>query len=186
MKLEKLNLGSGQRPFKAPWINIDAQNQNYPQDINTIQTDAKSLGMFQSRSVEIIVTHHLVEHIPVHEVSSYVGEWHRVLKRDGKLAVFVPNLRELDKAWLDGKVDTYIHNVNTYGAYQNNDFDIHKWGYDEQELRDRIACKGPDGKCMFDWDVRIINQDTLREPFYQNSDCVLDWWILALEFTKRQ
>ena len=43
------------------------------------------------------------------------------------LSIFVPNLRILNRAWLDGKIDTFIHNVNTYGAYQDSIHDLHKW-----------------------------------------------------------
>ena len=32
----KLNLGSGQRPFKSPWLNVDIRDQGYPVDVLTI------------------------------------------------------------------------------------------------------------------------------------------------------
>jgi len=67
-----------------------------------ILTDAKDLHMIKDNSVEVIVAHHLVEHIAIHELKAYLTEWQRVLKPSGVLSIFVPNIRELDKAWLDG------------------------------------------------------------------------------------
>ena len=131
--MHKINLASGQRPFPKPWINVDlieqfdGEGKQYELDI---KTDAKDLHMFDDNSVDIIVAHHLVEHIALHDVHSYVSEWYRVLRPGGILAVFVPNLREINRAWLEGRIDTYIHNVNTYGAYQGHVEYLHKWGYD--------------------------------------------------------
>jgi len=174
----KINLASGQRPFKT-WTNIDAQEQGYQVEIIA---DAKKIPL-DDKVADIIVAHHLVEHIAIHELQTYVAEWFRILKNGGKLAVFVPNLKELDKAWIEGRVDTYIHNVNTYGAWQGSNYDLHKWGYDKQELIDRMS--GWDGNHkVFEWQTREITRDVLNEPLYQGSDCVLDWWILAIEFTK--
>lgn len=173
----RINLASGQRPFKG-WTNIDAKDQGYQVDI---VTDAKDLNMINDASVDIIVAHHLVEHIAIHDLNTYLKEWQRVLKKGGILSIHVPNLKELDRAWLEGKIDTYIHNVNTYGAYQDSIHDLHKWGYDEQELRDRLS--GWTGeKNEIEWgEIRPYNRDN---PLYEGAEISTDWWILNLEFVK--
>ncbi len=180
----KINLASGQRPFPKPWINVDlieqfdGEGKPYALDI---KTDAKDLHMFDDNSVDIIVAHHLVEHIPLHEISSFIAEWHRVLRAGGILAVYVPNLKEIDRAWLEGRIDTFIHNVNTYGAYQGHIEDTHKWGYDEAELRDRVS--GWDGnQKSIGWSR--IEKPNYSDPRYQGADVAHDWWILEMEFTK--
>ena len=173
----KINLASGQRPFPKPWVNVDAIEQGYPVDI---LTDAKDLSMFEDNSVDIIVAHHLVEHIAIHDLEAYLTEWWRVLKPGGILAVFVPNIREIDKAWLEGRIDTYIHNVNTYGAYQGHVEDLHKWAYDERELDDRM--RGWDGSNVkFMWEAGSYNPS---DPRYEGAEIAQDWWILSREFKK--
>lgn len=172
--MKKINLASGQRPFDKSWINIDIINQGYPVDI---LTDANNLSMFEDGSVDIIVAHHLVEHIAIHDLEGYIKEWQRVLKVGGILSVFVPNLRELDKAWLEGKIDTYIHNVNTYGAWQGHIGDLHKWGYDEKELIARVSGDG-----RIHWSE--IRGYIPSLPVYVGANIAQDWWILSKEFVK--
>lgn len=181
----KLNLASGQRPFPT-WTNIDFRKQfkddGTPYQIE-IESDVHKLPMIEDNSVDIIVAHHLVEHFQLNDLLDISKEWHRVLKPGGKLAVFVPNARELAKAWLEGRIDNFIFFVNMYGAYQGHPEDTHKWNFDRNELHDRMS--GWDGKNReIDWKVRDITGDVLREPAYQGSNCSLDWWILAMEFTK--
>lgn len=181
--MTKINLASGQRPFPKPWINIDLIEQfdgngnRYHVDI---LTDADNLSMFEDNSVDMIVAHHLIEHIAIHDLERYVAEWWRVLKQGGILSVHVPNIREIDRAWLDGKIDTFIHNVNTYGAFQGHVEDLHKWAYDHNELRDRIS--GWDGsKRKFEWKTQNYNPSN---PLYQSANIATDWWILNMEFVK--
>lgn len=176
----QLNLASGQRPFKKPWVNIDIKDQGYPIDIIT---DIKELSMFEDNSVDIIVLHHVVEHIAIHELESYVSEWYRVLKKGGKMAVFVPNLKEINRAWQENRISTFIHNVNTYGAYQDSIHDLHKWGYDQTELVNRLSCRNEQtGEIKFNWDR--IQSPEYNSPLYQGAEIARDWWILESEFVK--
>lgn len=174
--MKKINLASGQRPFPKPWVNIDIRDQGYDVDI---LADAKELP-FEDNSVDIIVAHHLWEHIPLHEQESYSREWWRVLKKGGILAVFVPNMRILAKAWVDGKIDTFTFCVNSHGAWQGHVTDLHRWSYDEMELKDRLRVW--DGKeCKFDFKTRAVGKSN---PLYRGSDIAHDWWILGMEFVK--
>lgn len=176
----KLNLASGQRPFIKPWVNIDVKEQGYSVDI---LTDIKDLSMIANETVDVIVLHHVVEHIAIHEISNYVREWRRVLRVGGKMAVFVPNLREINKAWQENRISTFIHNVNTYGAYQDSVHDLHKWGYDMPELANRLSGKNEQtGEVEFNWSV--IQSVSLNDPIYQGADLAHDWWILEAEFIK--
>lgn len=178
----KLNLASGQRPYPKPWINIDIKDQGYEVDY---LADIKDLHMIGDESVDIAVLHHVVEHIAIHDLENYIREWQRVLKKGGKLVVCVPNLKEIDKAWQEGRIDTYIHNVNTYGAYQSGVEDLHKWGYDYNELVDRMSGKDQFGVSKFNWSiVQPIQQYMLQSDLYKGADIAMDWWILAVEFTK--
>lgn len=182
----KLNLASGQRPFKEPWKNIDIRKQ-YDSKGNPYKLDVeaniKDLHMFPDESADILVAHHCLEHIDMSEVFSTAKEWYRVMKKGGKLAVFVPNMRALVDAWIAGKIDNYIFNVNVFGAYQGHLEDLHRWSYTERYLIDQMS--GWDGnKNELDWKTRIITPDVLRESIYKDAEVSLDWWILAMEFEK--
>jgi predicted SAM-dependent methyltransferase len=180
IKMIQINLASGQRPFEKPWVNVDLIDQGYPIDIIT---DAKDLSMFEADTVDMIVAHHLVEHIAIHDLEAYVTEWWRVLKPGGILSIFVPNMREIAKAWLEGKdgFSTYLHNVNTYGAWQGHIADLHKWGYDERELIDRI-CSWDGKEKKFNWHDQPYNPSN---PLYRGANIAQDWWILSREFVKQ-
>lgn len=179
----KLNLASGQRPFGEGWTNIDIKDQGYPVDI---LTDIKDLSMIEDGSVEVIVLHHVVEHIAIHELNDYIREWRRVLKEGGRMAIFAPNLKEINKAWVEGRISTFIHNVNTFGAYQDSIHDLHKWGYDYEELIHRIGGRNEQtGEYSFSWKARVLEPHIVQnDPIYRGSDVAFDWWILAVEFEK--
>jgi predicted SAM-dependent methyltransferase len=174
----KINLASGERPFSNPWVNIDIKDQGYKIDIIA---DALDLNMIKDETVDVIVAHHLLEHIPLHHVEVAIAEWRRVLKKGGILFISVPNLKEINKAWIEGRIDTFIHNVNTYGAFKDSHHDLHKWGYDQRELEDRVS--GWDGNNKkFDWsEIRAYNPNN---PLYQGANIATDWWILEREFVK--
>ena len=173
----KINLASGQRPFKKPWINVDIRNQGYDIDI---ECDVKKLP-FEDNSCDILVAHHLWEHIPLHEQEETIREWYRVLKKGGTLAIFVPNMREIASAWLTHRIDSFIFNVNTYGAWQGHTTDLHRWSYDDKELYDRVTCLR-EGKSLFEFDYQNYNPNN---PLYHGADIAQDWWILSKEFIKK-
>ncbi len=82
----KINLASGQRPFKKPWINVDIREQGYEIDI---ECDVKNLP-FDDESCDILVAHHLWEHIALDEQEETIREWYRVLKKGGILSIHIP------------------------------------------------------------------------------------------------
>jgi predicted SAM-dependent methyltransferase len=173
----KINLASGQRPFKKPWINVDIRHQGYDIDI---EADVKELP-FEDESCDILVAHHLWEHIPLEQQEETIREWYRVLKKGGILSIHIPNMKELCKAWLEGRINTYIFNVNTYGAFQGYVTDLHRWSYDEKELEDRVKCWNG-SVYKFDFEYRNYNK---FNSLYLGSDIAEDWWILSKEFVKR-
>jgi SAM-dependent methyltransferase len=185
--MQRLNLASGQRPFPT-WTNVDIRKQfkddGTPYQIE-VEADVRKLDMFEDNSVDTIVAHHLVEHFHLNDQLDIAKEWHRVLKPGGKLAVFVPNIKALAEAWLGGRIDNFIFFVNMYGAYQGYYEDTHKWGFDENELRDRLS--GWDGSNRnLEWaNIQLLTPNMIaRDDHYQGADVAFDWWILSMEFTK--
>lgn len=165
-----LNVGSGQRRFdtKYGWTNIDIQTKHPP----NVLGDMFRLPI-RSDIVNYVVSHHTIEHLGCGEADEFVREAQRVLVPGGSLLVFVPNLRALAQRWLMGQLDDFLYMANVYGAYQGDEADRHKWGYDPRTLVDYLEkIGGWKGVKVFDW--RTI----------PGADIARDWWILGVEAVK--
>lgn len=164
----RLNLGSGQRPFAKPWINVDAQERWKPD----LVADCTHLP-YADGSCDMIVFSHVLEHFGCGEGLSVLKESYRLLATGGSLIVAVPNLRALAQNWLMGKLDTETYIINLYGAYMGDEADRHKFGFVEETLRDEIKRAGAWHSVLpFDW--RAIS----------GMDVGKDWWVLCLEAVK--
>lgn len=159
-----LNLGSGQRPFKPPFVNIDAQARWNPD----VVADCSSLP-YPDGSCEMIVLHHVLEHFGCGEGSGLIREAWRLLRPGGSLLVFVPDMRALAQRWLLGQLDTETYMINLYGAFMGDDHDRHRWGFTETTLELELhGCEWSQVK-RFDW-RRVAGADIAK-----------DWWVLGLE-----
>lgn len=169
----RLNVGSGQRPFGRPFVNVDV-NPRWKPDI---VADGASMPMFEDGSAEIIVLHHVLEHAGCGEAAPMIRECHRILKPSGSLLVFVPDMRALATRWLTRQITDQIYFTNVYGAYMNDEADRHKWGYTRESLvhflRDSINPSRWDSVLPFDW--RKIEGADIAGP---------DFWIAGMEAIK--
>lgn len=162
-----LNLGSGQRKFDKPWINIDVSDREKPD----LVCDIRHLP-YEDGSADMIVLHHVLEHFHCGEEQNQVlNECHRLLKSGSSLLVFVPDTRKLAQRWLTCQIDDYTFFVNTYGAYQGLEGDSHYWGFTQFSLLAKMSEYFKETK-FFDW--RKI----------KNASIARDWWILAIEGIK--
>lgn len=168
----KINLGSGQRAFKPPWINVDVQPKWCP---DVIADGANLKGCFEDDSAEVIVLHHVLEHFGCGEADAMLKECYRILRPGGSLIVTVPDMAELSAAFTDRlhpkyKMDTQLFMTNVYGAYLGDDADRHAWGFDEESLHKTLQAAAPWKEVKaFDW----------RE--IQGASIAKDWWILGVE-----
>jgi len=121
----KLNLGSGQRPFGEPWINVDCQERWKPDVLN----DISHLPMFGDKSADMIVLHQVLEHFGCGEANRVLEECYRILAPKGSLIITLPDLRRLAQRWLTNQIDDYTFFVNCMGAYMGDEADRHKWHY---------------------------------------------------------
>jgi SAM-dependent methyltransferase len=126
----RLNVGSGQRPFKQPFINVDVNPKWRPD----VVADGEHMPMFEDGSADVIVLHHVLEHFGCGEASVMIRECQRILCPGGSLLVFVPDMRKLLGMWNIGRLTTQVFMTNVYGAYMNSEADRHKWGYDKTSL----------------------------------------------------
>jgi len=165
----RLNVGSGQRPFAKPWINIDVEERWKPD----VVCDASRLP-YDDGTAEMIVLHQVLEHFGCGEGQGLLRECHRVLQPSGSLLVFVPDMRALAQRWLMGKLDTQIYMTNVYGAYMGDEHDRHKWGYIHTTLFNEL-------RAVARWQV-LLDFDWRQLPGADLPSA--DWWMLAKEAVK--
>ena len=164
-----LNLGSGQRPFSAPWLNVDSQAKWEPDVCMDAHEYLKSLP---DNCADMICLHHVLEHFGCGEGDGLLQESLRVLSTGGSLLVFVPDMLELAHMWIEGRISDQIYMTNIYGAYMSDEADRHKWGFSQQSLQGNLKALGFSKVLKFDW-RKIPGADIGR-----------DRWILGLEAVK--
>jgi len=168
-----LNVGSGQRPFKSvfdevQWINVDAVEKWSPD----LVCDGAHLP-YPDEYADYFVLHHVLEHFGLGEGAGLVKEANRVLKPGGSLIACVPNMRALAERWITGEISEYIFMVNTYGAYMGHEEDRHKFGFTAESLAEFIYKNAT-------W--KQIVSPIKRDPI--GSSIAHDWWILEVEAVK--
>ncbi len=165
-----LNIGSGQRPFTSTpeiqWRNIDSQERWNPD----LVCDGARIPL-PDNYADVVVLHHVLEHFGCGEGWSLIYEAHRLLKPKGSLLVFVPNLRALAQRWLSGGLSTQIYVTNLYGAYMGSEDDRHKWGFDEDSLREFLG--------QIRWEVKPFDWRVIP-----GADIARDFWIIGAECVK--
>ena len=166
---KRLNIGSGQRPFGPGWTNVDINPRWNPD----VLADAASMPMFEDATADLIVAHHVIEHVGLGEFDGAVRECHRVLRPGGSLIITTPDLDALVRGWIEQRLTDYLFCVQLYGAYMDNEADRHKWLYTKQTLAKAVGNAAQWEKLLpFDWG-RIDGADIAR-----------DWYILGLEAVK--
>src|SRR6267142_2149275 len=156
-----LNCGSGQRPFDRTqgWVNIDINLRWEPDLI----ADCNHLTMYEDAHVDMVVSHHCLEHVGCGEADGFIREAWRVLKPEGSLIVAVPNMRKLATLWLSGELTTQIYMTNVYGAYMGHEEDRHKWGFDPLSLEGQLKVAPWRMVAPFDW-RHIPGADIANDP----------------------
>lgn len=169
--MHKINLASGQRPFDSPWVNVDIREQGYPVDVIADITQLPN----SINDVEIFVAHHVIEHLDMSVVGNLFKDYFNRLRIGGKLLVAVPDMRAIVDAWTSGRINNYIFNVNTYGAYQGFPTDLHRWSYTEESLMTTADSE---------WTIKRRIHGLHELQGYDGADLALDWWILMVELVK--
>jgi SAM-dependent methyltransferase len=165
----QINLGSGQRKFSSPWINVDVQAKWTPDIIS----DGVSMPMFADNSAKTIVMHHVLEHFGCNEADHVIRECYRILAPGGSLIVTVPDIPNLMKGFFQDRINLQVLMTNLYGAYMGDEADRHKWGYGSLSLYQYLFQCAP-------W-KKAITFDHREIP---GADIAKDWWILGMEAIK--
>lgn len=167
-----LNCGSGQRPFASgsniQWVNLDINPLSNPD----VLADCKDLSAWDNGTVDLVVSHHCLEHEQCGEGAGFVREAWRVLKPGGSLLVFVPDLRALAQRWLLGQLDTQVYLTNVYGPFDGTQGSIHRWGFDREHLHKFLSESAPWGEVKpFDW-RQIEGMNAARDWHVLSCECV--------------
>lgn len=106
---------------------------------------ASLTGLGEIGEYDIVFCSHTLEHLYTHEVSDAIDEFYRVLKKDGVLIVWVPDLTNVQcddtvlfKApggWITGK-DMY-YGFSKY--VQSNPYMAHKTGFTRTTLKNTLT-----------------------------------------------
>lgn len=166
----RLNLGSGQRPFKAPFLNYDIQIGKWRD--YTLEQGCKWVDMPWARTYEMIVLHHVLEHFGCGEADDLVGICYEALEKKGSLIVCVPDVYKLARGWMTNRIDIQVYLTNVYGAYMGADADRHKWGYTTKSLIDYLS----------KWEWRKLEPFDFRDIV--GADIAKDWYITGVEGIK--
>ena len=171
-----LNVGAGQRPFSnvpevIEWANVDkVWHKGMPEP--DLICDGAHLP-FGGSQADYFVLNHVYEHEGLGEGDGLIQEAWRVLKPGGSLIVTVPDLRELAKGLIQGRLDTITYAITLYGAFMGHEEDRHKFGYDYNLLAECLQKCSPWREVKkFDW----------RE--IPGSSIPKDWWIAGVECVK--
>lgn len=121
----KLHIGGKQ--VKEGWkiLNIQqAPGVDYLGDIS-------DLSQFADRSIDEVYASHVLEHVPLHDISKAVSGIFRVLKRGGRALISVPDLDVLCAAFLSPNL-SFEQKYNVVGMMfggQIDAYDFHHFGW---------------------------------------------------------
>lgn len=139
-----LHLGAGNVKIEK-MINCDMYHPSAD-----LKIDAINLFSFENESVDIIETHHMIEHLSFKQTENAINEWHRVLNKEGLLILSCPDLTKVCMMWLwytitypiapnQEKLD-YI--IKMFAGPQDYEGMIHKNAFDKRRLKKILEKNG--------------------------------------------
>ncbi|MDP8566378.1 tetratricopeptide repeat protein [Methylophilus aquaticus] len=145
----KLNLGCGDKHL-AGYINVDLVINEGAKKPDVI-CDIKALTVFESNSVDEILSVHVVEHFWRWEVLDVLKEWVRVLKPGSTMILECPNLIAACELFLKNPELATTHGTPEhertmwvfYGDPGWRDpYMVHRWGYTPKSLAELMRQAG--------------------------------------------
>lgn len=106
--------------------------------------DCTDLSQFAAGSVEIVYASHVFEHLGLAEFPKVLAGVRRILRKDGRLLVSVPDLEVLCRLMLDGELsldDKWMVVRMMFGG-QSDAYDFHKIGLTRDLLISSLAQSG--------------------------------------------
>lgn len=139
----KLNLGCGQYKMDG-YVNVDKYDHRAD-----LHMDISDLN-FVENSVDEIIGIHIFEHLNPYKVSTYLSDWFKMLKPQGKLILEMPNIEDICKDFTNAdKEKRKILTLCVYGAYDtltegktDNITSPHLWGWYPDLLKEILEQVG--------------------------------------------
>lgn len=122
----KLDIGAGDFRRDADYKTVDVHGEP------DVRADMWELP-FGDGEVDEIYSSHALEHVPMAKVPETLKEWLRVLRKDGRLELLVPNFDYIAKYWLTGS-DRGWAEAMVFGM-QKTEGDFHRCAFTPALLR---------------------------------------------------
>lgn len=133
----RVHLGCG-NDYWMGWCNIDVDQRSTAD----IVAPAWELP-FDDESVDVIESRHMFEHLTPYQAGQSLGEWRRVLRVGGRLAIECPDVLKSAEMILD---DSRRHEglIGIYGlpGEPYTPFQSHRWGWSPTSLSELLAKSG--------------------------------------------
>lgn len=123
----KLNIGCGNRRLDG-YTGIDA----VPRPAADIVAPAHAVPLPDGCASEVLAVH-VVEHVFAWEVPALLAEWHRLLARDGRLVLEMPDLMKCARNLVEGRTGRKPDQLHLWGIFGDDTlrdpFMMHKSGW---------------------------------------------------------
>lgn len=127
-KSVRLNVFSGDKYWPG-FLNLDEYSSVADQ-----KCDCRHIPM-ESDSVDEIHSIHGIEHIPRLDLENMLIDWHRILKRGGKLVIEVPCLNKIAENVVKGEINLRLTVLGIFGDPRDpKPGMMHQWCYSKEEL----------------------------------------------------
>ena len=144
MNTVKLNLGCYDKQLPG-FVNVDIRKDCNPDVVD----DAFKLETFKEKSVDLIYSSHLFEHLNYEQASKALDRWYNVLKPGGVLRIAVPDFEALCKRYIyTGNLKEILHSI---AGSQKHSHDFHYCVYDEKYLTELLSKAGFNEVKRYDW-----------------------------------
>jgi len=128
----KLNLGSGKFILKG-FVNIDKIKQLGVDRILEIKDKLD----YPDESIEEIYAGHFIEHLKVEDVINLLKDCYRVLKKEGKITITIPDFEKIFQQFDFKTANQIIMHIDVpKTTLKENDNDIHKSLWTDYYLMD--------------------------------------------------
>ena len=134
----KLNIGGKEK--KEGWHVLNIQKKDGADFIG----DISDLSQFKDDSIEEIYASHVFEHINQKNINKTLLGINRILKKNGKFYIAVPDMDILCKMFID-KTNTpqiKIHALRMIFGGQTDEYDFHYFGYNFDLLSNLLKKNG--------------------------------------------
>ena len=134
----KLNIGGLTK--KDGWKNFNAQKKPDVDIVGNIE----DLGQFEDESIEEIYASHIIEHIDQKKINNTLKGIYRILKKEGKFYISVPDMDILCHFFVSPVANKKIkfHTMRMIFGGQVDNFDYHYFGWNYEFMYDYLSAAG--------------------------------------------